>query len=81
MAHSIHPGVGGHKHVLRTAPGVAWARLRKWAAEQRSLKTQQAETLVRILDSAEDLREQHPELAGRLWASARQLALKMGYKT
>jgi hypothetical protein len=79
MTHSIHPGVGGRKHVIRSLPGEAWSRLRSWAAERRSLKAAQAETLVRILDSAEDLRQAHPELAGRLWKSAQLLASKMGY--
>jgi hypothetical protein len=59
--------------VVRTAPGKAWSVLRQWAKRQR------AETLLRILDSAEDLRVSQPQLAGQLWQSAQQLSANMGY--
>ncbi len=67
--------------LTRTMPGKQWAELRTWAAGMRDRGDvdSDATTLVRILDSAEDLRERHPVLAGQLWRSAQALAKRMGY--
>jgi hypothetical protein len=64
--------------LTRTMPGEQWARMRVWAAARKH-ESSDAATLCRILDSAEDLRERHPLLAGQLWRSARALADRMGY--